>query len=71
LYGQDRLEACFFEKPNPRDEALSFCFEILSSGSYYDDPSDSIRTMANMEDTTIRPRVGCPTRTGSSGRARW
>lgn len=54
LYGQDRFDACWFEKPNHRDEALSFCFEILNSGEYYDDPSDNIRTMANMEDTTIR-----------------
>jgi hypothetical protein len=54
LYGQDRFEACFWEKPDPRDEAMTFCFEILNSGEYYDDPSDKIRTMANMEDTTVR-----------------
>lgn len=54
LYGQPRVEACFWEKPNPRDEALSFCFEILNSGDYYDDPKDRIRTMANMEETTIK-----------------
>lgn len=54
LFGQNRVEACFWPKPDPRDEALSFCFEILNSGEYYDDPSDNIRTMANMEETTIR-----------------
>lgn len=54
LYGKQRLEACFWEKPDLRDEALSFCFEILNSGQYFDDPSDNIRTMANMEETTIR-----------------
>lgn len=54
LFGQPRVEACFWPKPDPRDEALSFCFEILNSGEYYDDPNDKIRTMANMEETTIR-----------------
>lgn len=54
IFGKPRVEACFWEKPNPRDEALSFCFEILNSGEFYDDPGDRIRTMANMEDTTIR-----------------
>lgn len=54
LYGADRAEACFFKKGNHRDEALSFCFEILNSGEFYDDPTDGIRTMANMEETTIR-----------------
>ena len=54
IFGQPRLEACYWPKPDPRDEALSFCFEILNSGEFYDDPNDRIRTMANMEDTTIR-----------------
>lgn len=54
IFGETRLNACFFNKPNPRDEALSFCFEILNSGEYYDDPGDQIRTMSNMEETTIR-----------------
>lgn len=54
LYGLDRYEACWKEKPNKRDEVMSFCFEILNSGEYYDDPGDKIRTMANMEVTTIR-----------------
>ena len=54
IFGETRLDACFFNKADLRDEALSFCFEILNSGEYYDDPSDSIRTMSNMEETTIR-----------------
>jgi hypothetical protein len=54
LYGLDRFQAAWRKKPNHRDEALSFCFEILNSGDYYDDPSDNVRTMANMEETTIR-----------------
>lgn len=54
LFGPDRAEACFIKKPNPRDEALTFCFEILNSGDWYDDPNDDIRTMANMEATTIK-----------------
>lgn len=54
LFGETRFNACFWPKSDPRDEALSLCFEILNSGEYYDDPGDGIRTMANMEETTIR-----------------
>lgn len=54
IFGSDRVEACFRMKPNHRDEALSFCFEILNSGEFFDDPNDNIRTMANMEETTVR-----------------
>jgi len=54
LYGKNRLDTCWWDKSDPRDEALSFCFEILNSGEYYDDPKDRIRTMAHMEETTIR-----------------
>jgi hypothetical protein len=54
IFGRNRVEACFWPKPDPRDEALSFCFEILNSGEFYDDPNDNIRTVANMEETTIR-----------------
>lgn len=54
IFGQARVEACFWPKPDMRDEALSFCFEILNSGDFFDDPSDNKRTIANMEETTIR-----------------
>lgn len=54
LFTADRLSSTFFPKPNPRDEALNFCYEILNSGDFYDDPSDRIRTIANMEETIIR-----------------
>src|SRR6478736_27640 len=53
IFGQPRLEASFWPKSNPRDEVLAFCFEILNSSEWYDDPKDSIRTIANMEETTI------------------
>jgi len=52
--GEGRFERSFKPRTDPRDELLAFCFEILNSGSFYDDPSDSIRTMSNMENTTIR-----------------
>src|SRR6266403_324622 len=54
LFGQLRMETCFEERPDQRDELLAFCFNILNSGSFYDSPDDNVRTMSNMEDTTIR-----------------
>lgn len=54
LYGEERFQACWTPKKNERDELLSFTFEILNSSEWYDDPSDRIRTIANMETTTIR-----------------
>jgi hypothetical protein len=54
IFGPERAESCFHPKKDPRDEALGFCFEILNSGEFYDDPRDDIRTIANMEETTIR-----------------
>lgn len=54
LFGKERLDDCFQERVDPRDEAINFCFRILNSGEYYDDPTDRVRTMANMETTTIR-----------------
>lgn len=41
-------------KGNERDELLSFCYKILNSSDYYDDPDDRVRTIANMEETTTR-----------------
>lgn len=55
LFGEDRFKAAW--KPIPdshRDELISFCFRILNSGDFYDDPEDGVRTMANMETTIIR-----------------
>lgn len=39
---------------SPRDELLSFCYKIINSGDFYDDPDDRMRTIANMEESTIR-----------------
>lgn len=54
LFGEDRFANTFFERADRQDEALAFCFEILNTTEYVDDPTDRIRTMANMEETTIR-----------------
>ena len=55
LFGEDRLNACWKTNANSeRDELLHFAFHILNSGEFYDDPDDRIRTIANMEETTIR-----------------
>jgi hypothetical protein len=54
LFGEDRFASTFFPRPDPRDEALAYCFEILNTTEYYDDPADRTRTLANMEETTIR-----------------
>lgn len=39
---------------HPRDELLDFAFRILNTGEFYDDPDDGIRTISNMETTTIK-----------------
>jgi len=50
-----RFENCWkVIKGSPRDELLSFCYKILNSTDYYDDPEDRVRTIANMEETTTR-----------------
>jgi len=54
LFGEGRFETTWRERSDKRDEALAFCFEILNTSGYYDDPSDKTRTMSNMEETTIR-----------------
>jgi hypothetical protein len=55
LFGEERLNACWkTNEKSPRDELLHFVFHILNSGEFYDDPDDRIRTIANMEETTIR-----------------
>lgn len=52
----NRFENCIasFSKSDPRDEALNFLYEILNSGTFYDDPRDRIRTIGNMEETLVR-----------------
>ena len=54
LFGENRMESCWSPRADEREECLAFCFQILNTTDYYDDPSDSVRTMANMEETTIR-----------------
>lgn len=54
LFGPNRMEQCWEPRADARDEVLAFCFQILNTSDFYDDPSDSVRTMSNMEETTIR-----------------
>lgn len=55
LFGEDRFNSIWKEIPdNERDELINFCFQILNSGEFYDDPSDTTRTLAHMEETIIR-----------------
>lgn len=54
LFGELRMETCWSPRTDPRDECLAFCFAILNTGEFYDDPDDNIRTMSNMEETIIR-----------------
>lgn len=54
LFGEERFKNCFQPRADPRDELMNFAFRILNSGDFYDDPSDRVRTVSNMEDTTIR-----------------
>lgn len=53
--GPGRFEFCWKEIPDSqRDELINFCFNILNSGEFYDDPSDTTRTISNLETTIIR-----------------
>lgn len=54
LFGEERFRAAWESNGGTRDEALSFAFKILNSGEFFDDPDDRIRTIGNMEETTIR-----------------
>lgn len=55
LFGDDRFASIWTEiTDNPRDELINFCFQVLNSGEFYDDPSDTARTLAHMEETIIR-----------------
>jgi hypothetical protein len=49
-----RFEECWQPMDFWRDELLSFCYKILNTSEFYDDPDDKIRTLHNMEETTIR-----------------
>jgi hypothetical protein len=55
IFGTERWRSCNTSKATePRDQLIDLCFAILHSGSFYDDPSDDIRTLTNMELSTIR-----------------
>lgn len=54
LFGEERMKQCWEPRTDARDEVLAFCFQILNTSDFYDDPSDNVRTMSNMEETTIR-----------------
>lgn len=57
LYGPDRWADAMREASAtsyPRESLQALCFSILHSGPYYDDPSDTVRTLSNMEVSTIR-----------------
>jgi hypothetical protein len=55
LYGKERFAKAWEEfSDDPRHELINFCFNILNSGDFYDDPDDNMRTTANMETTIIR-----------------
>lgn len=55
LFGAERVRTCWRTiDDSPRDELLSWCYKILNTADYYDDPSDRVRTIANMEETTVR-----------------
>lgn len=54
LYTTSRWDQCFQAKSDPRDELLTLCFNVLNTSDFYDDPTDKIRTISNMEQSTIR-----------------
>lgn len=55
LFGEERHKLAFKRMDDsPRDEVLNYCFKILNSGEFYDDPDDRMRTISNMEETTMR-----------------
>lgn len=58
LFGEERFRRSWKdyggEPNNYRDELINFCFSILNSGEFYDDPDDTMRTLSNMEHTVIR-----------------
>ncbi len=54
LFGEERMTQCWEPRSDERDELLAFCFKVLNTGDFYDDPNDNVRTISNMEDTTIR-----------------
>lgn len=56
IFGLDRWAAACSEAATAtesRDQLLQLGFAILHSSGYYDDPSDNIRTISNMEMATI------------------
>lgn len=56
LFGQKRWMDILRETDfglDHREQLLQLCFAVLHSGIFYDDPSDDIRTISNMEMATI------------------
>lgn len=58
LFTQERFERCWKdyggEEKDFADELKNFCFNVLNSGEFYDDPDDAMRTLSNMEHTVLR-----------------
>lgn len=56
LFGQDRFEAMLEEVRDNEDDrtnCINFCLQSLYSSGFYDDPRDTRRTMANLEEAAI------------------
>lgn len=53
LFGLQRFTNCWEERKEPEDELLAFLFNLLNTSGFYDDPDDKIRTMSNLETSTI------------------
>lgn len=58
LFGKDRWEGMLELVPvasqeDDRTNCLNFCLQALYSSGFYDDPSDSRRTMSNLEEAAI------------------
>lgn len=56
IFGRSRWNAALAEVDaslEERDQILQLCFAILHGAGFYDDPSDNVRTLSNMELATI------------------
>lgn len=52
IFGLSRWKRCLAETDltlDDREQLLQLCFAVLHTSDYYDDPSDNIRTISNME----------------------
>jgi len=56
IFGKERWEKCNtgLAAGDDREILLQICFEVLHSSEWFDDPSDDVRTMANMELSAIK-----------------